>query len=49
MASARVLNRIPESILHDAELNAAVSLLPKNYRFEIHKTVWKIREVCSTC
>lgn len=35
---------IPEDILNDRELAAAVSALPTNYSFEIHKTVWKLRE-----
>ncbi|KAL5857243.1 hypothetical protein ACOSQ3_004701 [Xanthoceras sorbifolium] len=38
-----VKNQIPDSILNDASLNAAVSLLPHNYNFEIHKCVWRVR------
>nr|GMD98347.1 diphthamide biosynthesis protein 1 [Ipomoea batatas] len=38
-----VKNQIPDSILNDAALNAAISLLPANYNFEIHKCVWRIR------
>ncbi|TXG53860.1 hypothetical protein EZV62_019116 [Acer yangbiense] len=38
-----VKNQIPDSILNDASLNAAVSLLPQNYSFEIHKCVWRVR------
>jgi 2-(3-amino-3-carboxypropyl)histidine synthase len=37
------LNQIPESILNDSSLNAAISQLPPNYNFEIHKTVWRIK------
>jgi 2-(3-amino-3-carboxypropyl)histidine synthase len=36
---------IPETISHHAELNAAISAaLPSNYNFEIHKTIWRLRE-----
>ena len=38
-----VITHIPEDILNDEELNEAIKLLPKNYNFEIHKTVWNIR------
>lgn len=40
----RVMNQIPDDILNDADLNAAIRLLPLNYNFEIHKTVWNIRK-----
>nr|GMD02679.1 hypothetical protein Iba_chr06aCG1620 [Ipomoea batatas] len=40
-----VKNEIPDSILNDASLNAAISLLPANYNFEIHKCVWRIRSM----
>lgn len=40
----RVMNQVPDDILHDEELNAAIKLLPSNYNFEIHKTVWNIRK-----
>lgn len=39
----RAPNRIPEEILADKELNAAIALLPSNYNFEVHKCVWNIR------
>ena len=35
---------IPDEILNDPELASAVERLPANYSFEIHKTVWKLRE-----
>lgn len=35
---------MPEDILNDKELNEAIKLLPSNYNFEIHKTVWNIRK-----
>ncbi|CAN3376614.1 2-(3-amino-3-carboxypropyl)histidine synthase subunit 1 [Diutina rugosa] len=40
----RVMNQVPDDILHDEELNQAIKLLPSNYNFEIHKTVWNIRK-----
>ncbi|PRQ20159.1 putative diphthamide synthesis DPH1/DPH2 [Rosa chinensis] len=38
-----VRSQIPDSILHDPALNAAISLLPSNYHFEVHKCVWRVR------
>ena len=38
------LNQIPDEILNDKEINHAISYLPKNYNFEIHKTIWRIRQ-----
>ena len=38
-AKARVINQIPDEILNDPELAEAISVLPSNYSFEIHKTV----------
>ncbi|KAI8996745.1 putative diphthamide synthesis protein-domain-containing protein [Gaertneriomyces semiglobifer] len=40
----RVVNNIPEDILEDAGLNAAIKSLPSNYNFEIHKSIWQIRK-----
>jgi len=34
--------KIPDEILNDGALNAAIALLPRNYNFEIHKTIWRI-------
>ena len=34
---------MPDDILHDPALAAAIALLPANYNFEIHKTVWRLR------
>ncbi|KAG8746794.1 Diphthamide biosynthesis protein 1 [Ceratobasidium sp. 414] len=39
-----VANQIPESILQDKALQAAVDVLPRNYSFEIHKTVHHVRK-----
>lgn len=41
---SRVMNQIPDDIVNDPELNEAIKLLPSNYNFEIHKTVWNIRK-----
>ncbi|EPS72161.1 hypothetical protein M569_02597 [Genlisea aurea] len=43
-----VKSQIPESILNDAALNAAVAVLPANYNFEIHKIVWRARSSNAT-
>ncbi|OLY80550.1 Diphthamide biosynthesis protein 1 [Smittium mucronatum] len=41
-----VSNAIPDSILQNAELTEAINaLLPKNYNFEIYKTVWQIQKL----
>lgn len=40
----RVMNQIPDEIMQNKELNEAIKLLPSNYNFEIHKTVWNIRK-----
>ncbi|XP_043277172.1 2-(3-amino-3-carboxypropyl)histidine synthase subunit 1 [Venturia canescens] len=42
-ASVRV-NKIPQELLNDPLLNAAIAVLPNNYNFEVHKTIWRIRE-----
>ena len=35
--------QVPPDILHDEALNAAIAILPSNYNFELHKTVWRLR------
>lgn len=42
---SRTINKIPQSILEDPEINEAIEALPKNYNFEIHKTIWRVREL----
>ncbi len=37
-------NQIPDDILHDENLNAAIRQLPSNYSFEVHKTIHHIRK-----
>lgn len=41
---SRIMNQVPQDILDDPELNEAIKLLPSNYNFEIHKTVWNVRK-----
>ena len=48
-AGRRTAMHVPESILNDVELNAVVSVLPSNYNFEIHKTVWRIKQAEAKC
>ncbi len=38
-----IYNQIPEEILNDPKLKEALNVLPKNYNFEIPKTIWKIK------
>uniref|UniRef100_A0A061R333 2-(3-amino-3-carboxypropyl)histidine synthase subunit 1 n=1 Tax=Tetraselmis sp. GSL018 TaxID=582737 RepID=A0A061R333_9CHLO len=35
---------VPDKILKDPLLNEAISVLPANYNFEVHKTVWRIQK-----
>ena len=41
---AKLVSQIPEEILNDKDLAAAVQVLPANYSFEIPKTVWRVRQ-----
>ena len=45
--AARNLNQVPPEILNDPDINDAISLLPPNYSFEIHKTIHRIRTLNS--
>lgn len=40
----RFANQIPDEILNDHELNSALVVLPSNYSFELHKTIWRIKQ-----
>lgn len=42
--SSTVSNQIPQEILLDKQLSAAIKQLPSNYSFEIHKTIHHIRK-----
>jgi uncharacterized FlaG/YvyC family protein len=35
-------NQIPDEVLNNSSLNEAIKILPTNYNFEIHKTVWRV-------
>ena len=39
---------MPEEILNDKAINDAIALLPKNYNFELHKTIHRIRSSDAT-
>lgn len=39
------INKIPDAILNNPKLLQAIDVLPKNYNFEIQKTIWRIKEV----
>lgn len=39
------LNQVPDEILNDGEIQAAIELLPSNYSFEIPKTIHRIRSL----
>ncbi|BFZ53436.1 Diphthamide biosynthesis protein 1 [Savitreella phatthalungensis] len=43
-SAGRFVNTIPDDILHDKVLNAAIAQISTNYNFEIHKTIWHIRK-----
>lgn len=40
----KTVSKIPDEILNNSEIQAAVNVLPSNYNFEIHKTIWRIRQ-----
>ncbi|KAF8311821.1 diphthamide synthesis protein, partial [Clavulina sp. PMI_390] len=48
VSSGVAAHQIPPEILNDAELNAAIELLPPNYSFEIHKTIHHVRKNSAT-
>lgn len=41
----RTINKIPPEILNDPQINEAIAALPSNYNFEIHKTIFRCREL----
>ncbi|CAG8556107.1 7926_t:CDS:10, partial [Paraglomus brasilianum] len=40
----RAVNQIPTEILDDPLLNKAIEQLPSNYNFELHKTIWHVKQ-----
>ena len=45
----RALQQVPDDILSNAELQAAIAQLPSNYNFEIPKTLWRLRSTNAKC
>ena len=43
-SSPFIANQVPEDVLNDVQLNAAIKQLPSNYSFEIHKTIHHVRK-----
>ncbi|XP_065343612.1 2-(3-amino-3-carboxypropyl)histidine synthase subunit 1 [Cloeon dipterum] len=43
-AARRMGVKIPDDILQDPLLNAAIKVLPSNYNFELHKTIWRVKQ-----
>lgn len=39
-----VRQQVPDEIINNPALAAAMAVLPSNYNFEIHKTVWRIQQ-----
>lgn len=48
LSAAARARQVPEAITGNAALSAAMSVLPANYNFEIHKTVWRIQQAGAT-
>ncbi|KAK9834533.1 hypothetical protein WJX74_003868 [Apatococcus lobatus] len=44
-----VRQQVPDEILHNIDLNEAMGALPLNYNFEIHKTVWRLKQAHAKC
>merc|ERR1712179_190124 len=42
--SKNVLRGVPAEIENDPKLHKAIDILPKNYNFEIPKTIWRIQQ-----
>ena len=45
----KIATQIPSEILQNPDLNQAISALPENYNFEIHKTVWRTKQTNAKC
>ena len=41
----KLANQIPSELLNNPMLNKAITILPSNYNFEIHKSIWRIQQV----
>jgi len=42
--SSKILPTIPQDILENKALNDDIKALPAHYNFEIHKTIWRIKQ-----
>ncbi len=40
----KIATQIPKDLLENVELNSAISVLPANYNFELHKTIWRVQQ-----
>lgn len=40
-------SRVPDEILRDPHIADDVAVLPDNYNFEVHKTIWRIRTMAA--
>ena len=43
-AAAAALRKMPADIAENTDLDAALSVLPNNYSFEVRKTLWRVRK-----
>jgi len=43
-AKKAALNKIPDEIINDPQLQLAMQVLPDNYNLEVPKTIWRIRK-----
>lgn len=44
-APVKIVSKIPADILQNEKLNNMISQLPSNYNFEVHKTIWRIKQL----
>ena len=40
----RSIHQVPDEVLNNKALNAALAVLPSNYNFEVHKSVWRLQQ-----
>jgi 2-(3-amino-3-carboxypropyl)histidine synthase len=45
----KIATQIPKDILENIDLNSSITALPSNYNFEIHKTIWRAKQLESKC
>lgn len=44
LSRRKVATQVPKELLENVELNSAISVLPANYNFELHKTIWRVQQ-----